>query len=1227
MKQKKQVLFREFRREIRRSGKRYYSLLFIVALGVAFYSGVRSSEPDMAGSLDRYYDAQKVMDLRIVSTWGFTDAEIEEIRKVDGIIAAEGYRSSDVVCDIDEESYNLTVMSYTGGINEMRVEEGHLPYSPEECVMDGRAAQAMGLSVGDTLTVRSGSRDTELSEMLTVDTFKIVGIGYSPLFLTFERGACSTGDGSSDGYLMTSPQAFSYDYYTQVFARAEGAAEENTLTKKYDEKISAATEQLELIEYAQCRNRYDEVYAEASDALEDAKKQVSEGTTALDDAKKTLEENEKKLAEGKEEIDKGEKELADGWAEYEKGKKELEDGEKEYLAKQDEYDSAMLAISDAKNEITEGKIELSVGRSSYETGKAQYEMYANLLAGFKTRLAEARASLEREKEKQQAEANKQSETKQQSDAEDGEETQTSLYSRMTGNRTPIFLSRSTPSPGSQETSFFGQDLQLPEGFELPEDIEFPDPEVLAKQLEQLATASDPNVWNEQLEAIRQNMTGVDLTSLQTQLYSFYLAGSTAEMERILDGIDATVATYEAKLLQQKATLDAAAKQLEDGQAALTAAEATIAETEKTLAEAKPALNDAKQKIDAGYRTLSESYLKLSTADAQLAEARAQYEEGKKALDEGWETYNKEKDEADEKLADAEQKIKDGEKKLKDLQIPEWTVYDRNSIQSYVEYSNDSERIGRIGRIFPLIFFLVAALVALTTMTRMVEEQRGQIGTMKALGYGNVVIAGRYLLYALSATLFGSLAGVLFGEKVLPYVILNSYGILYSGLPGYEYPYQFSHGAVSTLASMVLIGAATFFASYRQLVESPASLMRPQAPMVGKKILLERIPFLWRPMPFTWKATFRNLFRYKKRFFMTVFGIGGCMGLLLTGFGLRDSVYTIAKYQFTELFHYEVTMTLKEATSDEEELAGMMKEFTDQDHIEDAMAIRMISADVGNSEIAKTSYIYIPKNYEDFEQFVLLRNRQNGDIYEFPTQGVAISEKLAGLLSVGVGDELLITYSDQVAHARVSQVVENYIYHYVFMTPEYFEQLFGKKPVFTTILLNTNDTSADFEAALGRQILADGRYSGVSFTSALNKNLGNTLQSLNLIVAVLILAAGLLAFVVLFNLNNINITERRRELATIRVLGFFDGELATYVYRENIILTFFGALVGVIFGLWLHSVVVRTVEVDVMMFGRSVKAMSYVLSVLFTFFFAAMVNAIMYFSLKKIDMVESLKSVE
>ena len=573
------------------------------------------------------------------------------------------------------------------------------------------------------------------------------------------------------------------------------------------------------------------------------------------------------------------------------------------------------------------------------------------------------------------------------------------------------------------------------------------------------------------------------------------------------------------------------------------------------------------------------------------------------------------------------KVKKVKEKIEDVLTDKHSSYilTRNEMKTYIEYKQDADRVDAIGKVFPVIFFLVAALISLTTMTRMVEEERTQIGTLKALGYGKFSICLKFIVYAFSASIIGAVIGSVIGQKILPGIIIGAYKVLYENLPDAVVNIKLSYVFVATIISVLCTTIATFSACYKELLSCPSELMRPVAPKNGKRVLIERIPFIWNKLKFTQKSTVRNLLRYKKRFFMTVFGIAGCMALMLVGFGLKDGIHFIGENQYSNIFTYHMSVNFRDTISEEEKdyVYNLIK---DDDRVDNLGKFREKTYEVTNGNDNKNAIVIVCEDKDNISHFFKFKDRKTKEEYALNDDGIIITEKLAKMLNVKKGDEISIIVSDEKSvNVKINEVSENYLMHYIFMSKKYYEETFSQD--FRANELFITDKCVDDEDLLKDDILKNKVVSNVSLARISSDKMNDTMSRLNIIVYVLIISAGLLAFVVLYNLNNINITERKRELATIKVLGFYNNELAEYVYRENVILTILGTILGAIFGFFLHKYVLTTAEIDMMMFGRSIKLKSYMFSAILTIIFSILVNIVMYFKLKKINMVESLKSVE
>ncbi|MCR4563242.1 MAG: FtsX-like permease family protein [Clostridiales bacterium] len=666
---------------------------------------------------------------------------------------------------------------------------------------------------------------------------------------------------------------------------------------------------------------------------------------------------------------------------------------------------------------------------------------------------------------------------------------------------------------------------------------------------------------------------------------------------------------------------------------IAAAELYADQLEKSLPDKKAELDGYKKDLAKAEKQMTEYEAQIELAKSAVVEIKSQIEIAKTKIEEaeteleyGKQEYSLARKDIEQELADAEKQLENARDYINNLSAPEWYVLDRSSIPSCASLDEDIHSLKIIATFFPIFFFIVATLVALTTMTRMVEEERTLIGTYKALGYSNRSIASKYICYAFLACSIGSVAGFMLGEKLVPKVVLRAYSVSYYGLGAPVIPYNVVFAVASCATAVICICFATYFACRRSLKSTSAALMRPEAPKGGKRILLERITFIWARLSFNQKAAMRNLFRYKKRFFMTVFGVGGCMALLLVAFGIGDSVRAMSEKQYNEIFTYDFTLGY-ESDIDRTNRRELMEVMGYIETVEDrTQVLRSINYFTVGDE-SYSGYLVVPEDLSKFPSFVHLRNRTTLEEIPLGNTGVVISEKLAELLGIGVGDNITIKTSENDASPKtvpVAAITENYVLHYVYMSPELYEKVYNISVPFNSMYVKAN---VENETLFVAELMILKGVSSASTIAAERTVVDAMATNLNAVVYVLIGAAALLAFIVLYNLNNININERRRELATIKLLGFYNKELAGYIYRENVMLTFIGIAIGTVAGIFLHRFIMRTAESDMIMLGRQLNWQSFVISIALSLFFALLVNLFMYRKFRKIDMVESLKSVE
>ena len=1218
----KNAMQKDFWREIGHTRSRFFSIMILVALSVAFLSGLKATAPDMKHTGDDYLDSLHLADIQVLSTLGLTDEDIAALRAQDKIEDAEGEYVIDAFASSDSLDAVVKVLSLTDrGISDVLLREGRMPERADECVVEENMLSLMSISIGDTITLTLGD---DLSDALAQDTYTVVGTVRSPVYLAVERGTSTLGSGTVKAYLYLPREAFTLDYYTAAYVRVSGAAEMTAFYDEYDDYIDDVIDSLEDFGDARAILRHDELVDEATEKLDDAQKELddakAEADKELGDARKELADARKELDDGWKEYDDGKQELADSRTKLDDAKAELEDGEQEYADGVKKYDQAgrdyekgqkdyadgVKDYEKGAQQLADGESELEAGKEKLDEGQKQLDALGNTVAG----------ALQNDPN----------------------------YAGVTGGTIIDELGRGDENTAAatdaaldkMRAQLEGGIAQAQQGLaKIDAGIERCD-EVLAQidaalaalgeDQSELAAAQRAALERQRADTAVQRSALVQqrgevsaqLSELQSQLaaLSTVSSGSIAANKQQLDQ---GRADYESG----KQQLSAGYRDLRDGKKELDKAKKELDEAPQKLADARKELADARKELDDGWKEYYDGEEKYADGEKELADAYIELTDGEKDYREGLREYEDGKAEADEKIADAEEKIADARRKVADIESCEWYLFSRSYNPGYTGYGQDAERMANLASVFPVIFFLVAALVCLTTMTRMVEEQRVQIGSLKAMGYSGLAISRKYLLYGLLPSLTGGVFGLVIGYILFPKMIFTAYQIMYQ-MPNIELRAYGGISAYSLLAAVACTTLATLWACLATLRETPASLMRPRTPKAGKRVFLEYIKPLWRKMSFTHKVTARNLFRYQKRFWMTVIGIGGCTALIIAGFGMRSSLLFTMSRQYDDLFHYSAQVTLSSNVLPEER--QVVEDFLAGDsRVVNDVPCTASSATVITSSYSTTAYVEVMEANE-IGKVIDLLDYKTGEPITMEDTGVYIDQKLSELLKVSVGDTFFLD-GDARGDVTVAGIYEHYTGHFIYMTPSYYEQTLHADSEPNAYLMNFTSDDTDTCNAIFEKLLS---MNGVVTTSRMRDTQDTYMHSMervDFVVVIIILAAAALAMVVLFNLSNINITERQRELATIKLLGFYDKEVSAYVYRENIVLTVFGILMGCFMGHWLHIYLVRSTEIDLMMFGRQTAPSAYVYAAILTMLFSVLVNVLAHFKMKKIDMVESLKSAE
>jgi len=1165
-------------RSIKGSFARFVSIFAIIALGVGFLSGLNLTKPSFYETADVYIKDCKMYDFRLLSTIGFDNDDIASIAKTDGVVTCVGAYFQDAVVNLAEDKYTVRFNSVTGGVNELKLESGRLPEKSGEIVVDGYMFSSD--VIGQKITL-SSENSSDISDNFKVDEFTVVGTVRSPVYMNFQVGTTSVGSGSLNFYIYALADDFDQEYYTEAYVFCDtpyyiysdeyedfAEGEEALLETRVGDTIDSRWDSIlrdTYTEYYDAEDEFNEARIEADGELSDAWEELKSAAQELSDARV-------ELADGAEELDDAKTELADAKKELDSAKSELKEAEVTLNASKSQLDSAKKTLDDTKSQ-------LDAAASGIASGKEQ--------------LAAAREELATQKETLQA-----------------------TESQLNGSIESINSGLSQTESGMAEIESALADLESSKT----------QLEAAISQTE--AIGGDTTELESQLATVTSS-----IESLKSQYDSLAatkssLAENLAECEAGLESVAAgysQISEAEAELENQSAALTAAQAEYESG---LAQYEAGLDEYNTGLA----AYNKGKAEYDSGlaeYNSgLAEYNDGLAEYESGLAEYEdglAEYEEGREKYRDGLSEYVEGRSEFNSKMTSAVLDLMVARKSIDSLEDPVTYVLGRDTNTGYVSFENDAAIVGGIAAVFPVFFFAIAALVCSTTMSRMVADERGQIGTMRALGYSGFAIVMKYVIYSGVATILGAVPGYLVGYRFFPWCIWLAYDTMY-GFSDLVPKGSVLVFALTFAGSMLCSVGVTIIACISELKSTPADLIRPKAPAPGKRILLERIDFVWARMKFLHKVSARNVFRFKKRMWMMIIGIAGCQALLLTGFGIKDTIADIVNLHFDNLAVYDLTITFDDGTSASEMAA----------------AIADADASAGTSSEYATAMTATAKQYGDLIRDVSLVisdsenisdicrvfNTSTGLQEDWPADGtVAISRKLSERLGISAGDSITFEYGDDAIEVTVpvSVVFENYIYHYVYMSPSTFTGFFGEKYKPETVFICLDDSSKAYDYAA--YVASNYDLSAWQVTSEMRDNFSNTMERLNYVILMIIICAGALAFIVLFNLNNINITERIREIATLKVMGFNRGETVSYVYRENIILVLIGYILGIPLGILLLRFVIGKVDVDIVMFVTQLFPQSYLYTFLLIIAFSLLAAVFILRKIEKIDMAESLKSVE
>ena len=1179
------ALIKDTLRTIKNNFSRFISIMLIVALGTAFFVGIKATAPDMFATAEKYFTDYNLMDIRVQSLAGLTDEDIIAIKKLDGVQYATGQKFTDALVKVNGETesdidgtqisaraYSISpeyIAEFLNGVNNgsfmnrPELIEGKYPTSVNECLVDAsKLSTPDSYKIGNTITLESENGNSPST--LNTNTFTIVGIIRSPYYLSFERGNTTLGSGKVGTFIIIPEEAFNMDYYPEVYVNVQGADHFEPYSDEYFEYLTPVISNIEAISSNQMKIRAAALKPDLQNAIAEGEQLIQNSSAEISDKLKELDEN---IAQLQEIVTNGTEIVRNAETEF---NEKFKTAEGELSNNTAEYYAAIEAYSKQEELYKQNLALYNAQEAKHNQAK---DLYDKTYAGYEN----AKSSV--------------------------------AYAQQTIDTTKNLISAA---------------------------------EATMLKLEDAQTDA---YSQEQIQSVI-NMMQITYPELYNAVKSLTTQGLASEiavsLKPYLDSQKANLATQQKTLDEKKAQLDTLGTQLQEKEKELTQATYDLAAAKGQLEEAGEALQTASSQLTAFGYNIQSSNLQLQIeriqAEAKLNELRNQVNNAPSNLALAKEKRAEALAQLDSGLRTAQEEVSDAKALLSKLDKISWTVSNRNSTPGYQSYGQTVNNIEVLSNIFPIFFFILSSMICLTTLTRLIDEDRVLIGTYKALGYTQLSIVAKYVIYSLSACFIGTALGIALAVFIFPFAINSAYAIMYS-LPELIYVFPVGYAFLSLLISVLCTAFATTLAIYKELQTNPAVLMRPKSPKVGKRILLEKVTFIWEKLSFTAKVTARNLFRNKQRFTMTLFGIAGCTALLIASLGMYNSISAIltkqygneaiSKYDFQIVFNN--TQTTSAHTYEFNEAAG--------DARIGSLMLTAMKSMTGSSERSDKKldvYVLVPETSAMLGEYIDLRNRISGDRYVLDDTGAIITEKLASDTKTSVGESIQFTDSDgNVYSVTVSAIVENYTFHYIYMTEKTYKDVTGKAPEYYYAIgklssafdSTDEETLANTKGLITTDLMKTDGITAVAFTSDTTESISRITDALSLVILLFFVSALILAFVVLYNLSNINIIERTREIATLKVLGFVDSEVSSYIYRENIFVSLFGMLFGVVLGIALHYLLISFTAIDTVMYGQTISWYSYLIAIAITVIIIITVNLLLHRKLKKVDMVLSLKSVE
>ena len=1154
---KKNAMRKNLSQAILKSFGRYLAIIMIIALGSSLFVGLLMTKMDMVATGQKYMDEQNMFDLRLVSSYGWDIEHVDQIAQLDDVVDAEGVVYLDAIASLGDIHENAVFRFYgmPEKVNKIMLTRGRMPEKADECLADGYMFTDEVLGMQVQI---SPANEEETLDAFTTKTFTVVGFVSTPLYMDMNRGNTSVGSGSLSSYFYVPNEALDTDYYVEINVTIPGKFD--VYTDAYNDAMEDAADRLEPLVEDLVENRRKSIYDEAMEEYKDGLKEYEDGLKEYEEEKakalQELEDAHQKLLDAEAEIKENEEFLEYSQVQIVKGWREIEAGEKE-------LEDAKKQFEDAQKQIDDGSVE------AIKELKAEKKALKQKISDIDAELSQVNAQLDA--------------------MEDAKLEQTAELDQQIAELGGQIEATGEAIDAAEEAL-----KELKKNSDTPKEV--------IRSVEDMIV--DLKKQKKDDEAKREDL----IRQRDEILNSESGSGSNAELNELLSKRD--------QLLSDKSY----------NQTRLDAVQMALDNADSAMKTIQDALDSAEAEIKAGEKELANGRTQLREAEQAIIDGKAKLEDAKIEVADGWIEYEDGKAEAEEEFAKAEEDLEEAKLLLDDAwdtitSMEEATVYvmDRNSNVGYGSLNSASDIVAGVSRVLPAFFLLVASLVCITTMTRMIDEERTQIGTLKALGYSNGAIISKYLIYAGSGAVIGCGLGVFVGSMAFPAILWEAYKIMLyiTDKIVMRFNWLLCFAVILTYTAVMML--VTWYCCRKALEEEPAELIRPKAPEAGKKIFLEYLPF-WNRISFLNKVTIRNILRYRQRLAMMLVGIGGCTALLLTGFGLRDSIVNVVDFQFANISVFDMTVYFSEAQTPQQQ--GRFEKLT-EDCVENVMFFNQISAELEfNNRIKEISLMTADQEIKEFINF------KKGE-EDLPMPGVGEVLLTVGItenLGISVGDRITMRNADmEVLELTVSGIYDNHVNNYAVITPETVQAQWNRTPEEQMALIQVRQGWDVYDAST--KITGLSGVLNVSISQDLANLVGSMMDALDLVVWVIVFCAALLAITVLYNLTNINITERLREIATIKVLGFNASETAAYVFKENVSLTVIGAAFGLGLGYLLLVFVMTQIKIDMVWFQAMIMVPSYIWSVLLTMLSAVAVNFVFYFKLDKINMAEALKSVE